>query len=528
MQINPNVVPPKLKPDPELNLSDPKVVFEPTFERTPVNRYILDGAEDKSAISTPVDTTRVEGVMIPLVKINAQVIPANDLISIRLDGRGFLPTVEVLIAKASYIKLATPGMVNKITVVLVPVVDGAYNKISVDFNITSVQEYSSSYRYSGSFFLPELNKRFTKCIKHNGNRSITTYELFYELAKDSKLGYAVTDEVEKIRDTKVRLMRNQNYKEMIIEHLKFSGLDNNSFFTAWVDLYGYLEVCNMSWIMGLNTGPEDYGMHIEKGINFQNPRVTQNSVSVPGEESADIQLAENTFRSINNWKLDDNPVNNKIASYEWIIDNSFIRSHGTDNMYYAVDHIVRGGSNNIMSEHIVIKDETAEGQAFPEYYLCQKNKYIGTEMASESDGNTPVLYQEKRRSAYFAKLNSKKLKVVMQDPNYALDRGIMIQVSIFEYDRNLKAEMLRNTANTNKEGDTSDAPSLVPEDKDKYMDNDTWGILNTSISGMYFIDGIEFTYNRNTPKINQVLYLIKRGDSMSYINAASTIKLGNE
>ena len=123
MQINPNVVPPKLKPDPELNLSDPKVVFEPTFERTPVNRYILDGAEDKSAISTPVDTTRVEGVMIPLVKINAQVIPANDLISIRLDGRGFLPTVEVLIAKASYIKLATPGMVNKITVVLVPVVD---------------------------------------------------------------------------------------------------------------------------------------------------------------------------------------------------------------------------------------------------------------------------------------------------------------------------------------------------------------------------------------------------------------------
>ena len=60
------------------------------------------------------------------------------------------------------------------------------------------------------------------------------------------------------------------------------------------------------------------------------------------------------------------------------------------------------------------------------------------------------------------------------------------------------------------------------------MDNDTWGILNTSISGMYFIDGIEFTYNRNTPKINQVLYLIKRGDSMSYINAASTIKLGNE
>ena len=88
--------------------------------------------------------------------------------------------------------------------------------------------------------------------------------------------------------------------------------------------------------------------------------------------------------------------------------------------------------------------------------------------------------------------------------------------------------MLRNTGNTNKEGDTSGEPSLSPEDKDKYMDYDTWGVLNTSISGMYFIDGIEFNYNRNEKKIKQVLYLIKRGESMSYVNAASKIKVSNE
>ena len=45
---------------------------------------------------------------------------------------------------------------------------------------------------------------------------------------------------------------------------------------------------------------------------------------------------------------------------------------------------------------------------------------------------------------------------------------------------------------------------------------------------MYFIDGIEFTYNRNEHKINQVLYLIKRDESMSYINAASKIKVSTE
>ena len=46
MIVDPNVVPNKLKPEAELNLSDPKVIFEPTFERTPINRYILDAQED--------------------------------------------------------------------------------------------------------------------------------------------------------------------------------------------------------------------------------------------------------------------------------------------------------------------------------------------------------------------------------------------------------------------------------------------------------------------------------------------------
>ena len=132
MNVNPDFVPHKLKPEAELNLADPKVVFEPTFERTPINRYILDAAEDKSALSSQVDTTRVEGVMVPLVKINSQVINANDLISIKLDGKGFLPTIEVSVAKVSYIKLGTPGMVNKITVVLVPAVDGARRKALSD------------------------------------------------------------------------------------------------------------------------------------------------------------------------------------------------------------------------------------------------------------------------------------------------------------------------------------------------------------------------------------------------------------
>ena len=517
-----NYTPYKLKPEAELNISDPVVVFDPLLERTPINRYISEESENTNALNSDVDTTRVEGVLIPLVKINSQVININDLRSLRLNSNQFIPTIELSVAKADYIKLGTPGMVNKITVVMLPAVDGPYKKITVDFDITSVHEYSTSYVYTGNFFLPELQKRFTKSIKHNGKRNLTTYELFYEIAKDSKLGYAVTEEVEKIQDTKVRLLRNQNYIECIDEHLKFSGLDNQSFFKAWIDIYGYLVISNMSWVMGLNTGPSDYSIVNENGLNFINPSAT-NSDTI-GEETKELTNGENTFRTITNWRLMEGKQNNQIEKYEWLIDNFSIQAHGTDNMYYAVDHIITGGKNNITSENIKIEDQTAEGKLYPEYYLSQKNKFIGVEMGSKEDGNTPVLYQEKRRTAYFTKLNYKQLKVTMAEPNYGLERGIMIQVSIFEYDRNLKIQMLNNMGNTSIDGDESSEPSLDPEEKAFYLDNENMGILNTAVSGMYFINGMEYTYKAGTNKINQILYLIKRGESMSYINAASKTK----
>ena len=112
----------------------------------------------------------------------------------------------------------------------------------------------------------------------------------------------------------------------------------------------------------------------------------------------------------------------------------------------------------------------------------------------------------------------------MSEPNYGLERGLMIQVSIFEYDRNLKIQMLDNMANTSTDGDSSSEPSLDPKEKEFYLDNENMGILNTDVSGMYFINGMEYIYKAGTNKINQVLYLIKRGDSMSYLNGASKTK----
>lgn len=498
------------------NETDPKVVFDPKIEKTEIKKYIIDRDESSSAVNGHTVPTRVDGVLIPIIKINTQVISENDIISMKLNYTDFLPSIEIIVNKANYLKLSTPGMVNKITLVILPPIDGAYKKISIDFDITSVHDYGNRVRYFGNYFLPELNKKFTKCIKNSKN-SLTTYELFEEVAKLTKLGYAVTQQVKEVADSKIRLMRSQNYPQVLQEHLKFSGLNNESIYISWIDLYGYLVLCNVAWVMKQKKTIADYSMHSQYGLNLTDP-IVKDDPTFFGEE---------TFRTITNWRLNEGKSNNKIQSYEWIINNNAIKINGTDNTFYAIDHIVKGGTNNITSENIKITDDTEEGKQFEDYYKYQKVSFIGVEMGSEEDGNTPILYQEKRRDAYLAKLNSKKLKVVMVEPNYGLNRGFMIQVSVFEYDRYLKSEMMKNAPNTSKQGDDStDVPEKFDENTE-ILSNENIGILNTSISGMYFIDGMEFEYSDKSRKINQVLYLIKRDPSMSYLNAVSKQKIDN-
>jgi hypothetical protein len=57
------------------------------------------------------------------------------------------------------------------------------------------------------------------------------------------------------------------------------------------------------------------------------------------------------------------------------------------------------------------------------------------------------------------------------------------------------------------------------------LDNPNIGVPNLSISGIYYIDGIEYEYKKGTGKIKQTLYLIKQTPSNNYINMSSLPKL---
>jgi hypothetical protein len=44
-------------------------------------------------------------------------------------------------------------------------------------------------------------------------------------------------------------MQHENFKEFIDRQIKISGLDEDSIFDVWIDLYRYITMVNVSWVL---------------------------------------------------------------------------------------------------------------------------------------------------------------------------------------------------------------------------------------------------------------------------------------
>lgn len=504
------------------NNTDPVVIFDPKFQKTKVAKIWEPedpGKENQPGVNFPTpqsDLTTICGVEIPIIKINSQIINELDIIYVKLNYTGFKPSLEIILRSANYLRLETPGMANKVTLIIVPAADGVYKTISIDFYIVSMQEYQGKVRYYCDYFFPDLEKKYTKSLKSGGNNSLSTYQLLESIAKECKMGFASTEKCKDVSDNKIRLLRNQNYQEVISEHLKFSGIDDNSIFDSWIDLYGYIVMCNISWVLNSSVNVNELSIKMLSGINLY---------SKEDFKENNIQYGDDTFRTFTNWKGKPNKDNGNIENYEWIINNSYIKINGTDNIYYTVSPISNGGTNNIVSENIKIEENSTDGYNFKNAYTFQKSSFIGTEMGNKEDGNTPVLYQEKRRNAYLAKLDSRKLKITLKDINLGLNRGTLINVNIFEYDRQTKAEMMRLSANLKSGGNQTTSDKLDISEYESILNDNTIGVPNLSISGIYFIDGMEIVFDSKKNKYIQSLILIRKSEFNSYLNMSSLPKL---
>lgn len=527
---NKNLVPP-------LNWTDPIVLHDPTFEKTPVAKILQaqnaqNSNEKDKTVGTEQqeDMLRVEGVYYPVIKLNNFVIDSTNIQSITLYYNDFLPTIDLWIddPQKLFSFKDVPGQNNIITLVIIPPKDGAYKGFSVDFFIKSYEEWEDGYslHYVGEYKILDFKQDHLKGITYPGcpkkdcnnppNKKCNMWELLHEIALANKLGFASTDGCRNIEDRLPRLMQFENYYDYILKTIKYSGLNEYSFFDAWIDLYGYIVMVNVPHIL-LDNSIDVKHLSI---ITTKGTRNTSNDVPE--------QQFETVNRTLHNFNLTNVVDDLTIESYEEISKPGDV--HYMGNLQTFVSFCPEGAqptsSNNLVDEQVLAVEHSIDGAHIEEYETSVSQKVI----VNFSDYDINV--QEYKRTLYFSKLRSKQLKVILSQTNFGLQRGTLVNVIIYEYDTIKKDAIIKSVSNVEGQNekitpDTSMIQELsgVTSIKKDVIDNEGVGIHNPALCGLYYIDAMEFHYDKDHQGIVQTLYLIKKGPKTNITNKHTAPRL---
>ena len=157
---------------------------------------------------------------------------------------------------------------------------------------------------------------------------------------------------------------------------------------------------------------------------------------------------------------------------------------------------------------------TGKRRPIPKFFF-NDDKWTGL------SGGYDLNSQKRIRTAYFKKIRQSLLYVKLKTINFGLQRGTLLNISIFENDPANKDFILKNTSrlgrtDTDVQEDIPPLPTEVNQD-DLVRDSDAW-LPNMKLTGLYYIDGMIFEYKPSVNKIDQTLILIKKGSTSGLMN----------
>jgi hypothetical protein len=466
------------------NPTDPEVKFDPEFKTKVILKEFDDA--NKTSSNATYNSLKDDAINIPIVRLNNITLNDAQIDQVIIYYNSFFPTVHLSIKDTeNVIKICdTPGFDNEINVVITCQINGYYKKISLLFYITDFNIYDEYIAYDGVFKLQSLN---THVMKQIGNGKLNTYNMLSEIAKENKLGFAATKKCEEINDEQYRLIRSKTYIDYIKEQLSFSGLDEESIFDAWIDIFGYIVMVNVYYVLNETIEPEQLTIYTIYG--------GENTIN---DENMDPQAIQ-VQRTLTNNLTDTTNTNLHFKVYENIIDNSKIYENGSLNTSWYMTSPCE--ENKLEQEQLQIIENSNEGVNFSKEYEFGKTQFLGIEFSE-----TPILFKKKINQRYFEKLRAKKLKIELERYNLGLERGTLVNIIFKEYN----SDVIKTFYNNND------------------IEESIEGEINLYMSGIYYIDSMEFEYVTEDHKIKQYLYLIKRSVDNKPLNKSENPILGEE
>ena len=236
----------------------------------------------------------------------------------------------------------------------------------------------------------------------------------------------------------------------------------------------------------------------------------------PNEVSPEQEVKE-VIRMISNSNALQSVTNLAITTYNSIVNTKDTMNTGTLNGYYCLTSPC--DQNLIEYKQLQFVEMSVDGIEGVDEYKYETIQFLGV---NQNDDGNPLVQGEIRKN-YFNKLYSRQLEVTLDIANYSLQRGTLIQVMIFEFDKENKRRTLDNydRAYSTKQSELDEVQSQDQE----LLQDDANGVPNPALSGIYYIHNIEFFYVDGYENIKQRLTLVKKGIQSNLTNKYAPAKL---
>ena len=525
-----------------LNFTDPYVLHDPAIPFPHVAKLYMpnymNDTDDDPGNNLETHSLKTDGLMYPVIQVNTRVIDYNQIEKMVINYDSLVPTIYLKIKdhKKEIQAMDVPGLNNSIKVIIIPEVNYRYKSILLDFKITSCSINGMYVSYTGIYKLLAFNKEYTKEITYAGcsnsrgknggnsesenketvscnpnpNKKPNTWELLHEIALSCQLGFCSTDMCQGVNDRVSRLMTNQRYLEHIRQQIRWSGTDESNVMDCWVDLYGYIVLVNLSWLLTVNVSPNNLAIDAIIGMH---------STDVNHTPDQNYKLVH---RTLTNYDKTDSVNNLTIEFYRTIVHNEDLET-GTSLSQYSFYLKDFGGNNSVEQYDVEIIQNSIDGQKVEEYSTQHMRNF-----AIECNEH-PCNKQQLIRDKFLSKHRQRILEVKLKALNLGLQRGTLVNVIIFADSKEEKKLILSSSSNViepSKEikEDNMQIDGISTTD---LIEREDISLPNIGLSGMYYIDGMRFEYSYKENKISQYLLLIKRGSLSNLSNFETAPKLNN-
>ena len=460
-------------------------IVEPTIELDELEITDVESGSDNSDGATMKEKPSKFSTMIPLIRINSYEVQGDKLEMFELDCTGFYPTCRFSFfdrdgsftarffpKDGDIIQLYIRSQGNETT----------FKPIRIDFTVEKIEPLggggatntASQLMVEGRMHVPNL---FTEKVQFQDN---TSFNSLLSIAEELRLGYA--SNIEDTVDQQIWTNPYDTAQKFIEDITANSYLNDDSFFTAYIDPYYYLTFVDANKFFG----QED---DLETSQMFQ-----QNAMDTMG--SGDEGDSETTFPNMLSNQLDLQGTARYISKYQQVNNSGKISKNNGYKRYTQywdlnakefVSEFVDPLTNDTPGMIPVTKGRTINGEVEGPVNEQVKFKFLGTQGDNVHEN---YYYASIQNFQNLAEINKLGMTVELDTVNPAILRYSRIYCHMMETGQMVKGTL---TAPENDEDAPNDSQRRkdTPDNAGSDVNNE-YGVINEYLSGFYVITGIEY------------------------------------